>query len=157
MALPGGARAERLSSVSAGRLAIIACECLVGRHPFSATTIGDLTVQIWMEKPLAPSTLGDVPAGFDEWSFKGTHKEPGARFDRCDHLGDAVDELTKVLVPGERAPANDHGSARLVPPIALAMRGGWSATSRRLVRLLALAFDRASAQGAISNAAVKSE
>ena len=154
MALPGGARAERLSSVSAGRLAIIACECLVGRHPFSATAIGDLTVQIWMEKPLAPSTLGDVPAGFDEWSFKGTHKEPGARFESA---GEMADALTKVLVPGERAPANDHGSARLVPPIALAMRGGWSATSRRLVRLLALAFDRASAQGAISNAAVKSE
>jgi len=35
------------------------------------------------------------------------------------------------------------------------VRGGWSAASRRLVRLFALAFDRASAQGALSSARVR--
>jgi serine/threonine protein kinase len=132
-------------------LAIIACECLVGRYPFSANTIGDLTVQICMEKPLAPSTLGDVPAGFDEWFFKGTHKEPSHRFESA---GEMADALTKVLVPGERA-ANDRGRALLVPPSALAVRRGWSAASRRLVRLSALAFDRACAQGATSTARLR--
>jgi eukaryotic-like serine/threonine-protein kinase len=133
-------------------LAIIACECLVGRYPFSATTIGDLTVQICMEKPLAPSTLGDVPAGFDEWFFKGTHKEPRKRFESA---GEMADALTRVLVPGERASASDPRSAPLAGPSALAVRGGWSATSRRLVRLSALMFDRACAQGAISTARLR--
>jgi len=134
-------------------LAIIACECLVGRFPFSATTIGDLTLQICMEKPLAPSTLGDVPAGFDEWFFKGTHKEPGDRFESA---GEMADALTRVLVPGQRAAASDHRRALLVLlPSTLALRGAWSATSRRLVRLLALAFDRASAQGALSTARLR--
>jgi serine/threonine protein kinase len=133
-------------------LAIIACECLVGRYPFSATTIGDLTVQICMEKPLAPSTLGDVPAGFDEWFFKGTHKEPSDRFESA---GEMADALTKVLVQGERAPASDRRSAPPVRPRALAVRGGWSAASRRLLRLSALAFERAYAQGATSTARLR--
>jgi hypothetical protein len=83
-------------------LAIIACECLTGRYPFSGTSIGDLSVQICTEQPLAPSTLGDVPAGFDEWFFKGTSKEPSDRFES---VGDMADALTKILVPGERAQA----------------------------------------------------
>jgi len=133
-------------------LAIIACECLVGRHPFSATTIGDLTVQICMEEPLAPSTLGDVPAGFDEWFFKGTRKAPSDRFESA---GEMADALTSVLVPAERAPASDPRRAPLVPPSALAVSGGWSATSRRLERLWALAFERACAQGATSAARLR--
>jgi serine/threonine protein kinase len=133
-------------------LAIIACECLVGRYPFSATTIGDLTVQICMEEPLAPSTLGDVPAGFDQWFFKGTHKEPGDRFESA---GEMADALTKVLVPGERALASGRRSAPLVPPSTGALHGGWSATSRRLLRLSALVFDRACAQGATSTARLR--
>jgi tRNA A-37 threonylcarbamoyl transferase component Bud32 len=133
-------------------LAIIAFECLVGRCPFSATTIGDLTVQICMEKPLAPSTLADVPAGFDEWFFKGTHKEPRDRFASAEEMADA---LTKVLLPGGRARASDPRSAPLVSPNALAVPGGWSAISRRLVRLSALVFDRACAQGATSAARLR--
>jgi serine/threonine-protein kinase len=133
-------------------LAIIACECLVGRCPFSATTIGDLTVQICMEEPLAPSALGDVPAGFDEWFFKGTNKEPGDRFGSAAEMADA---LTKVLVRGARAPAGDGRSALLVLPSAQAVRRAWSATSRRFARLLAVAFDRACAQGSTSRARLR--
>jgi serine/threonine-protein kinase len=133
-------------------LAIIACECLVGRCPFSATTIGDLTVQICTQEPLAPSMLGDAPAGFDEWFFKGTHKEPSLRFESA---GEMADALTKILVPGKRAPASDPSSGLLVPPSTRAVRQAWLATLHRLVRRLALAVDRASAQGVISTARVR--
>ena len=61
-------------------LAIVACECLTGRCPFSGKTVGDLTVQICTERPTAPSQLGDVPPGFDSWFFKATGKAPGQRF-----------------------------------------------------------------------------
>jgi eukaryotic-like serine/threonine-protein kinase len=125
-------------------LAIIACECLVGRYPFSATTLGDLTLQICTEKPLSPSTLGEVPAGFDQWFFKGTHKQPDRRFDSAAEMAAA---LTKVLAPREPAPASIHGSVLLVLPSALTMRRAWLATCRRLVRAWAGALDRAWARG----------
>jgi hypothetical protein len=76
-------------------LAIIACECLTGRHPFSGATIGDLTVQICTERPLAPSSLGNVPAGFDRWFFKGTSKQSSLRFDSAEKMASA---LRKILL-----------------------------------------------------------
>ena len=71
-------------------LAIIACECLTGSCPFPGTTLGDLTIQICTEKPRAPSTLGEVPAGFDHWFFKATRKRVSKRFA-------SVEEMTAAL------------------------------------------------------------
>jgi protein kinase-like protein len=114
-------------------LAIIACECLTGRYPFSGTSIGDLSVQICAEQPLAPSTLGDVPAGFDEWFFKGTSKEPSGRFESA---GEMADALTKVLALGKPAQAS-------VPRTPLLVLGSTSAEPlrtkvRRVTRSLRL-------------------
>jgi eukaryotic-like serine/threonine-protein kinase len=75
-------------------LAIIACECLTGKYPFSGTTLGDLSVQICTEKPHAPSSLGPVPAGFDRWFFKGTNKQASGRFESVQEMADA---LAKIL------------------------------------------------------------
>jgi len=125
-------------------LAIIACECLTRRYPFSGATIGDLTVQICTEEPLAPSTLGDVPPGFDDWFFKGTKKEPGDRFESA---GDMAAALSKILVPGARAPASVRRSLLLVLPSARAMRRAWSATFSSVLRQLEWAFERARALG----------
>jgi len=90
-------------------LAIIACECLTGRYPFPGTTIGDLTVQICTEKPRAPSTLGHVPPGFDQWFFKGTSKKALRRFESVEEMAGA---LTKVLL----------GSNGGVPTVAWSQR-----------------------------------
>jgi serine/threonine protein kinase len=77
-------------------LAVIACECLTGRCPFSGATIGDLTVQICTEKPPAPSSFGPVPAGFDQWFFKATQKKPTKRFQSVEEM---AERLHAVLTP----------------------------------------------------------
>ncbi|HTV21402.1 MAG TPA: protein kinase [Polyangiaceae bacterium] len=97
-------------------LAIIACECLTGRCPFSGATIGDLTVQICTERPPAPSTLGPVPPGFDQWFFKATHKKPNKRFQTVEEM---AERLHAVLAP---ALATAPGTARAGRLITLPSR-----------------------------------
>jgi serine/threonine protein kinase len=87
-------------------LAIIACECLTGRYPFPGTTLGDLTVQICTERPRAPSTLGEVPSGFDRWFFKGTSKKPSQRFASVEEMADALDEILLASVASAAAAAS---------------------------------------------------
>jgi hypothetical protein len=87
-------------------LAVIACECLTGRCPFSGATIGDLTVQICTEKPPAPSSLGNVPAGFDQWFFKATQKKPNKRFQSVEEMAERLQAVLGPAVlaaPGARA------------------------------------------------------
>jgi serine/threonine-protein kinase len=79
-------------------MAIVACECLTGRCPFSGKTVGDLTIQICTERPTAPSQLGDVPPGFDAWFFKATGKTPGQRFKSMAAMDGA---LTPILAAAE--------------------------------------------------------
>ena len=79
-------------------MAIVACECLTGRCPFSGKTVGDLTIQICTERPTAPSQLGEVPPGFDAWFFKATGKTPGQRFKSMAAMDGA---LTPILAAAE--------------------------------------------------------
>jgi hypothetical protein len=125
-------------------LAIIACECLTGRHPFAGATIGDLTVQICTEEPPAPSALGDVPAGFDHWFFKGTRKEPSERFESA---ADMADALTKILVPRERAAASVRRLPQRVLPSVRALGQAFSAGAALVLGALAAGFERARALG----------
>jgi eukaryotic-like serine/threonine-protein kinase len=92
-------------------LAVIACECLTGRCPFSGATIGDLTVQICTEKPPAPSSLGPVPPGFDQWFFKATHKKPTKRFQTVEEM---TDRLQAVLAPAILAAPGGARAGRLI-------------------------------------------
>jgi Protein kinase domain len=92
-------------------LAVIACECLTGRCPFSGATIGDLTVQICTEKPPAPSSLGPVPAGFDQWFFKATQKKPNKRFQSVEEL---AERLNTVLGPALLAAPDGVRGGRLI-------------------------------------------
>jgi eukaryotic-like serine/threonine-protein kinase len=79
-------------------MAIVACECLTGRCPFSGKSVGDLTIQICTERPTAPSQLGEVPSGFDTWFFKATGKTPGQRFKSMAAMDGA---LTPILAAAE--------------------------------------------------------
>jgi eukaryotic-like serine/threonine-protein kinase len=92
-------------------LAIIACECLTGRCPFSGATIGDLTVQICTERPPAPSSLGPVPPGFDQWFFKATQKKPGKRFQTADEM---AERLHAVLAAAVAAAPGTARAGRLI-------------------------------------------
>ncbi len=92
-------------------LAVIACECLTGRCPFSGATIGDLTVQICTERPPAPSSLGPVPAGFDQWFFKATQKKPNKRFQSVEEM---AERLHAVLAPAMLTGAGSMRAGRLI-------------------------------------------
>jgi hypothetical protein len=92
-------------------LAVIACECLTGRCPFSGATIGDLTVQICTEKPPAPSSLGPVPPGFDQWFFKATQKKANKRFQSVEEM---AERLHAVLAPAMLAAPGAARAGRLI-------------------------------------------
>jgi eukaryotic-like serine/threonine-protein kinase len=126
-------------------LAIIACECLTGRYPFSGTTIGDLTVQICTEKPLAPSSLGLVPPGFDQWFFKGTAKRAFRRFDSVEEMAGALSKI--LLAAGDRPltaswPKQLQGLAQRIE-----IRRAWQLTASQMSRLSTWTRQRASGWG----------
>jgi len=136
-------------------LAIIACECLTGRYPFPGTTLGDLTVQICTERPQAPSTLGEVPSGFDRWFFKGTSKKPSQRFASVEEMAEALDEILLASVASAAAAASSGwlsglwrrvelrrplrtATGRLIPLSTLARHtiSGWGVHLGKLVTTL---------------------
>jgi serine/threonine protein kinase len=106
-------------------LAVIACECLTGRCPFSGATLGDLTVQICTERPPAPSSLGPVPPGFDQWFFKATHKKPTKRFQTVEEM---AERLQAVLGPAILAtPGVARGRRLITFPSSSEVRLAYSA------------------------------
>lgn len=126
-------------------LAVIACECLTGRCPFSGTTLADLTVQICTEQPLAPSALGNVPVGFDEWFFRGTHKEPSERFESASEMADALETVL--------APATVRRRGRRWAPLGRDLQHACALASRRVQRASSSVLDGA-AEGAARYAAL---
>ncbi len=73
--------------------AIIAFECLLGRHAFHADTLGGLVLAICTEPLPRPSDFGEVPAGFDEWFARAAHRSPEQRFGS---IAEAADMLRFV-------------------------------------------------------------
>lgn len=71
-------------------LGVIACECLTGRRPFLAETVGALAVQICTQPAPRPSDLGPVPPGFDEWFERAVARNPAHRFASARELAEAL-------------------------------------------------------------------
>jgi eukaryotic-like serine/threonine-protein kinase len=71
-------------------LAVIAFECLTGKHPFAGHTLGERLVQICTGSPTPPSRYAAVPAGFDEWFARGVNKAPRERFTSALHMADSL-------------------------------------------------------------------
>lgn len=80
-------------------LGIIAFECLTGRLPFDSEAFGDLVLKICTLPAPEPSSVADVPDGFDAWFARATAKDPELRF--ADVL-DMFNALESVLEPGSR-------------------------------------------------------
>jgi eukaryotic-like serine/threonine-protein kinase len=121
-------------------LGIVAFECLTGKLPFSGKTLTDIVVQICTEKPIAPSALAEVPAGFDAWFAKATHRDSGRRFTSAEDMASALSAILTPPVEPAVSPAPRRAAARR----ALAeLRAGVSVAltwvrSRRLPALPAL-------------------
>jgi serine/threonine protein kinase len=105
-------------------LAIIAFECLTGQQPFLGKTLGDLVVQICTEPPRMPSSVADVPGGFDEWFLKGAAKDPGDRFGSAREMAEALREIVARTAPAAQSlgwsppSAADSPTLHSVAPLA---------------------------------------
>jgi eukaryotic-like serine/threonine-protein kinase len=89
-------------------LGVMACECLTGKRPFDAETIGGLALKICVEPIPAPSTLGTVPTGFDAWFARAVSRDAAQRFSSARELADALrlvctgDATSRVLLPSPK-------------------------------------------------------
>ncbi len=80
-------------------LAVITFECLTGERPFKAEVLGELVLQICAEPIVVPSSVAEVPDGFDAWFARATQREPNDRFQSVREMADA---LAAVLAPGQK-------------------------------------------------------
>jgi eukaryotic-like serine/threonine-protein kinase len=74
-------------------LSVIAFECLTGRRPFVDDTLGGLLLSICTDPPPVPSTIAQVPPGFDQWFARGVDKNPDGRFTS---VREAAAELSRL-------------------------------------------------------------
>jgi eukaryotic-like serine/threonine-protein kinase len=89
-------------------LGVVAYEALVGQRPFAATTIADLTMRICADPLPVPSSVAQVPQGFDAWFAKACDRNGAARFSTAIELANAFQDLllTEAAAPAP-APAPD--------------------------------------------------
>ena len=85
-------------------LGVVAYEALVGQRPFAATTIADLTVRICVDPLPVPSSVAQVPPGFDAWFAKACDRHGAARFSTATELARAFQDLL-MLETAAPAPA----------------------------------------------------
>jgi eukaryotic-like serine/threonine-protein kinase len=85
--LPVGPRSDLWS------LAVIAFECMTGEMPFVGATLGEQLVQICTEQPRMPSTLANLPRGFDGWFARGVQKSPERRWGSALEMADALSSV----------------------------------------------------------------
>jgi serine/threonine protein kinase/class 3 adenylate cyclase len=90
-------------------LSVITYECLTGRRPFQAESVVELVRSICFGSAPAPSSVAEVPPGFDGWFARATHRELGRRFTAADEMLDALRGL------GDRRPARSAGRPREEP------------------------------------------
>lgn len=74
-------------------LGVVGYEALLGQRPFTASTMADLTVRICSDPLPVPSSIAQVPQGFDAWFAKACHRDRAARFSTAIELADAFEAL----------------------------------------------------------------
>jgi len=89
-------------------MGVMACECMTGRRPFEADTIGGITLKICIEPIPLPSTFAPVPAGFDQWFTKIVHRDPAQRFSSAREAAEALRQLCM----------SESGAQRLASPLS---------------------------------------
>jgi serine/threonine-protein kinase len=82
-------------------MGVITFECVTGVRPFDDDTLGALLLKICVRPLPVPSTVAEVPPGFDAWFARAAERVPDARFQSAREMMDA---LRAVLTPGANAP-----------------------------------------------------
>ncbi|MFO0759637.1 MAG: serine/threonine-protein kinase [Byssovorax sp.] len=80
-------------------LGVIAFLCLTGEHPFDAPEFGVLVLKICADPVPVPSSIREVPAGFDAFIARALERDPADRFQT---IGELADALADILTPGQR-------------------------------------------------------
>ncbi|MET0795667.1 MAG: hypothetical protein ABW061_29385, partial [Polyangiaceae bacterium] len=74
-------------------MGVIAFECLLGRRPFDAETLGGLLLAICTRPITIPSHWAAVPPGFDAWFARACNRDLSQRFNSA---RDAAHELKRI-------------------------------------------------------------
>ncbi len=77
-------------------LGVIAVECITGKRPFVATSIGPLIKQIVVDPIRLPSILApdrDIAPALDAWAARALQRDPTARFESAEQL---AEELARI-------------------------------------------------------------
>jgi eukaryotic-like serine/threonine-protein kinase len=156
-------------------LAVIVFQCLTGRLPFDAPSLGALVVQVCSAPIPAPSTIvPDLPVSLDAWMRCALDRDPSRRFQSASELSQTLrilasqagawghaahdsfhDELTVASRPPSGSPQTT-GAVSLRPPsggrhVALAIAAVWVLILASLAFVLqAKRARRASADAAVS-------
>ncbi|MDQ2646464.1 MAG: serine/threonine protein kinase, partial [Myxococcota bacterium] len=80
-------------------LGVIVFECLTGRRPFHSDGLGDLVLQICVRDITVPSTVAEVPPGFDAWFARAVERDPDKRFQTAREMTDALREALGIADP----------------------------------------------------------
>jgi serine/threonine-protein kinase len=98
---------------------VIAYRCLTGALPFKGEAMGDLLVNICTMDPPAPSAVfAGVPKGFDAWAKKALAREPAARFQSAQELGDSLAAICGVDVRIGGPVSSDRGATVVNPDVS---------------------------------------
>ena len=129
---------------------VMASECLLGRRPFKAETLAHLFHAICIAPLPVPSSLGEVPAGFDAWFARAVARDRGYRYAS---IRQAADDLKAICLarPSSHTLADaGHGPPRLTP----APEPAGAATHTHTVT--SVHFDGASQSAGIKRAGTRS-
>jgi serine/threonine-protein kinase len=96
-------------------MGVIAFECIVGRRPFDAETIGSLLLAICSRPLPIPSQMGAVPAEFDVWFARVCARDVAQR---TASAKEATAELRRIC--GEGGAVDSGGTASRRPDAPLA-------------------------------------
>jgi serine/threonine-protein kinase len=107
-----GERADHRADIWA--LGVIAFECLLGRRPFEADSLGTLILRICSEPMPIPSNYGPVPEGFDSWFARACARDLDQRFSSA---RDAASEF-RTACRVERPSSNSSVLLPVTPPRA---------------------------------------
>jgi serine/threonine protein kinase len=131
-------------------LAVLAFECLTGRHPFESGSLGDLVVKICTAEPLVPSQVAPVPPAFDAWFARGVDKDPAARFASAAEMA----ETLHALLSAEGLGADSRPRSAPARRLELMPSEGLSGTTERLP---SQGLPRFAAESSFTASAVASE
>ncbi|HEY4119199.1 MAG TPA: serine/threonine-protein kinase [Byssovorax sp.] len=104
-------------------LAVIAFECVTGRRPFDAETMGDLLLEVCTSEVPVPSEIAGTPAAFDAWFARGVARPPDERFQSARELAQG---LRAIAFEGAGPTSGATGDRASLPgPLSAPARSGF--------------------------------